>query len=237
MDIVNPPTRDPGVTTVRLGVDVGKQQDPTALVVTEQVMRANLPHFLVRSLERMPLGTSYPLVADRIEQVMTRLEAKGRPRLGPRLFVVVLIVDATGVGLAVGDLLRERGLHPKLAMFTGSDSLTEHPGDVVSIGKGWMVSRLQVLLQSRRLHLPATGEAVALMKELQDYEINVSDRGHASFNAKSGKHDDLVIALGLSCGIERSMATATSRNYLAPREESLEDSLRDRYVRRLEAEQ
>jgi hypothetical protein len=48
--------------------------------------------------------------------------------------------------------------------------------------------------------LPITTEAAVLVTELQDYQIDVNERAHASFNAPSGKHDDLVIALGLSVG-------------------------------------
>ena len=126
---------------------------------------------------------------------------------------VELILDATGVGLAIGDMLRERALEPKLVLFTGSDKLNPQRG-VTMVGKGWMVSRMQVLLQSQRLHLPRSVEAGVLTRELMDYRIDVSDDGHASFNAKSGTHDDLVIALGLSCGVERSVGQATSRSYI-----------------------
>lgn len=164
--------------------------------------------------ERLPLGTPYPAVVDRIVQVMNALERKGSPRLGPRRFTVELILDATGVGLSIGDMVRERGLDPKLVLFTGSDKVNDLPHGVVNVGKAWMVGRMQVLLQGKRLHLPTSPEATVLVKELVDYEISVSDTAHVSFNAKSGKHDDLVIALSLSSGIERSAGRAESRSYL-----------------------
>lgn len=209
-----PPARDPGMTIVRVGCDVGQRQDFSAVVVCEQEMRQELPHYLVRSIERLPLGTPYPAVVGRIECVMQNLEQRAWPGRGPRLFTVELVLDATGVGLPIADMLRERGLDPKLCIFTGSDKLTVQPRGVVSIGKGWLVSRMQVLLQSQRLHLPRTVEAAALARELMDYRIDVSDAGHASFNAKAGAHDDLVIALGLSCGIERNAGRASSRSYI-----------------------
>lgn len=98
--------------------------------------------------------------------------------------------------------------------FKGSETLTQHGGRTVSIGKAYMVSRLQTLLQGRRLHLPVTSEAIALTMELQSYQISVSERGHASFNARQGAHDDLVIALGLSVGSEPQAARAHSASYL-----------------------
>lgn len=226
-----PPVRDPGPSIVRVGADIGQKQDYTAIVVTEEERRAELPHYVVRSLERLPLGTSYPRVVDRVEEIMATLETRAKPRLGPRRFTVELIVDVTGIGLAIADMLRERDLTPKMATFTGSDKLTVHPQGAVSVGKGWMVGRLQVLLQGGRLHLPRTVEAGILARELMDYEISVSDTAHASFNAKSGSHDDLVIALGLTCGIDRTAAKVTSRSYVEPGGETLEDALRDRWRR------
>ncbi len=220
-------TNDPGETIVRVGVDIGKRQDHSAIIITEEVKRFALPHYLVRSIERLPLGTAYPAVVDRIVRVMNGLQAKGSPRFGPRRFTVELILDATGVGLPIGDMVRERGLDPKLVLFTGSDKVNDLPHGVVNVGKAWMVGRMQVLLQGKRLHLPTSPEATVLVKELMVYEISVSDTAHVSFNAKSGKHDDLVIALGLSCGIERSAARATSRSYLH-REPTREEVFRQR---------
>lgn len=207
MDSLAPdPPNDPGKTIVRVGVDIGKQQDFTALIVTEEVRRMDIPHYLVRSIERLPLGTPYPAVVDRVAKIMDALETRSRrhPPRGAsknwRLFDTELVIDATGVGLAVADLIKERGLYPKVALFTGSDKLTSHPSNVIHVGKGWMVSRLQVLLQARRLKLPMGHETELLIKELQAYEVSISQSGHASFNARSGSHDDLVIALGLSVG-------------------------------------
>ncbi len=61
------------------------------------------------------------------------------------------------------------------------------------------MSRLQALLQTQRIKLPETSEARVLAKELQDYEIRVSEDANEKFGAfKVGTHDDLVTALGLA---------------------------------------
>jgi hypothetical protein len=73
----------------------------------------------------------------------------------------------------------------------------------VKLGRGWLVSRLQVLLQGDRLHLPTTAEARALAEELLEYEIKVDPDGDARFGAfRVGAHDDLVTALGLAVQVE-----------------------------------
>ncbi len=204
------------VGTVRVGCDIGQRVDPTAIVVIEPQRRDGVTHYLARRVERMPLGTTYPLVADRIAGIVTGLRSRSQTleRRGESFHVEVAI-DATGIGLAIGDLLRERGIYPISVLFTGGDKINEQQ-DQISMGKGWMVGRLQVLLQSGRIHLPMTPDAQALVDELINYEITVNDHANASFNARQGKHDDLVIALGLAVGMERHGSEITAASYLTP---------------------
>lgn len=203
------------LSTVRVGCDIGQRVDPTAIIVVETQDREGITHYLARLVERLPLGTSYPVVADRITVIVRGLEQRSQAleRRGTN-FSIEVVIDATGIGLAIGDLLRERGIFPVSVFFTGGDKRSDRH-DEVSVGKGWMVGRLQVLLQSGRLHLPTTPEARVLADELVNYEITVNDHANASFNARQGKHDDLVIALGLAVGMERHGATVTSGPYLA----------------------
>jgi len=186
---------------VVLGVDIGQKRDPTAICVAEvdsrEVGGRTETHFLIRHLERLPLGTQYPKVADRVAGITGRV--RGRTGESPTVYV-----DATGVGLPVVDLLRERlhGGRVVAAYFTYGDRRTEtvEDGQVrVSLGKAFLVSRLQALLQCGRLHLPRTGEAQALTEELLNYEIRVDENAHEKYGAfKVGTHDDLVTALGLA---------------------------------------
>lgn len=191
--------------TVRLGVDLGQRRDLTAVCVAEgerrEVEGRTESHFLVRHLERLPLGTPYPQVADRVARIADQVRKKAGE--SPTVFV-----DATGVGQPVVDLLRER-VHSGAVVavwFTYGDQRTETwEGDDlrVSLGKGHMVSRLQAMLGSGRLHLPRTREAGALTDELLNYELRVDQSGHETFGAfKTGTHDDLACALGLATQID-----------------------------------
>lgn len=201
--------------TVTLGVDIGQRADPTALVVVEEEDRADITHYIVRMIERMPLGTPYPVVANRVVTVVRNLELRSRSYVpSKRDFRVKCIVDATGVGLPVIDLIREQGVYATAALFTSGEKLADRPRNVISIGKGFMVGRLQVLLQAGRLHLPISPEAKILVDELRDYEIKVNEHANASFNAPSGKHDDLVCALGLAVGEGKGGATEYSGTWL-----------------------
>ncbi len=186
---------------VTIGVDIGQKRDPTAIAVVEVEYRVGVDrvlrchrqedHHIVRHLERLPLGTPYPAVADRVAKVVWDIERL--PRATPQLYL-----DATGVGQPVVDLLRARQLQVRAVYFNHGDRRTAEHGHI-ALGKAFLVSRLQALLQGERLHLPRTTEAEALAAELLDYEIRVSEDANDRYGAfKVGSHDDLVTALGLA---------------------------------------
>jgi hypothetical protein len=201
---------------VTLGVDVGQRIDPTAVAVAQEEKRPGVKddevHYLIRHLERLPLGTSYPDVAKRLVAIVegvhqqleyTAVQAAYTP---PRLYI-----DATGVGTPVVDTLRAAGIRAKVVAvyFTHGDRRTNQ-GSQITLGKAWLVSRLQALLQSGRLHLPKTREAEVLAKELLDYEIHVDEKANDTYGAfKVGTHDDLVTAVGLATQAERRLLQVT----------------------------
>jgi hypothetical protein len=188
---------------VHIGVDIGQQRDPTAVCVVELELRGytrdeedgyprgGQQHYVGRHIERMPLGTPYPAVVSRLVAINAELRKREQE---PRFWL-----DATGVGQPVVDLLDQAGLCVTPVYLTGSEKATWDGRDL-RLGKAPLVSRLQVLLQSGRIHLPQTAEAQALVQELLNYEIKVSEDAHAQFGAfKTGTHDDLATALGLAC--------------------------------------
>lgn len=192
--------------TIFIGVDIGQKRDPTAICVAERERREGAertePHFNIRHLERLPLGTPYPRVADRVARITERVrERTGEP---PTVFV-----DATGVGQPVVDLLREQIRSGKVVAvyFTHGDRRIEtkdRQQRQVSLGKAFLVSRLQALLQCVRLHLPRTREAEVLTEELLNYELRVDENANDRYGAfKVGTHADLVTALGLAVQVDR----------------------------------
>jgi len=183
---------------VNIGVDIGQRQDPTAIAVVEVQEADGQAHHFVRYLERLPLGTPYPQVAARVIEVADG--AADRAGSDPLIYV-----DATGVGGPVVDLLRGARYAVVPVCFNHGDRRVRGHGEV-RLGKAWLVSRLQVLLQQGRLHLPRSSEAEVLARELMDYEIRVDQNGSDKYGAfKVGTHDDLVTALGLAVQEDRSV--------------------------------
>ncbi|OIQ84061.1 hypothetical protein GALL_341410 [mine drainage metagenome] len=181
-----------------LGVDFGQRSDRTALAGVEVVpcedvdvdadglvTTARKPYLDVRYLHRLPLNMAYP---DQCAFIANLVEGT------PELARAEVVVDATGVGVAVADSLREvmrRGF--KELSITGGAQATQD-GNRISVPKRDLVSRLAVAMQSRRLRVsPGLPEAAALFDELGNFGVNISDTGSDSYGARTG-HDDLVLA-------------------------------------------
>jgi hypothetical protein len=205
---------------VSIGVDIGQRVDPTAIAVVEREERRRNDdpartdvHHVARFLERLSLGTPYPEVARRLVTVVAGVRERTGER--PRLFV-----DATGVGQPVMDLLAEGGVaaYVNPVYFTHGDRRVEER-DRIALGKAWLVSRLQALLQTGRLHLPSTAEAKVLAQELIDYEIKVDQDANDKYGAfKVGTHDDLVTALGLATQDDGDWLSLAFASQYDPRE-------------------
>jgi len=197
------------VIFLTIGMDLGQRRDPTAIAVLELIDHTTnraAPSFRyeTRHIERLPLGTKYPAVAARLAEVQRNATQAAyqahfnRTGSADVRIAVTTFIDATGAVPAL-DMFREQGLDVVPCFFTHGDRRTEQ-GDTVTIGKAWLVNRLQSLAQADRLHLPpGHPEAAAMMRELQDYEIRVDGDANDRYGAfKVGTHDDLVTALGLA---------------------------------------
>ncbi len=164
-----------------IGVDLGQVSDPTAIVVAELIE----PDIHVRHLERLPLGTPYPRVATHPGRLVRALP-------GP----ADLVVDATGVGRPVVDMLRDQGLEVAAVTIT-SGKTTRRNGDSWLVPKTELVRALAVAVEGGRLKIAQRLPLAPVLKgELRAFERTIGAGGHTAFEGK-GKHDDLVIAAAL----------------------------------------
>ena len=187
-----------------LGLDLGKSGDPSALSAVEEVVtlyegrdrftaeRLSSRVLHCRYLRRWPLGTPYHSVADDV----CALE-----RRAPLYSSWPLIADSTGVGRAVVEILRQRGLKCPLieASVHGGKAVTGD-GSSVGIPKRDLVASLVVALEDGSLKIaPALPEAAQLRRELVGFRQKLTGKGNDSFEAMSERtHDDLVNALALA---------------------------------------
>jgi len=179
----------PGPPQPIIGVDVGQRNDYTAVAVLIGPTLAGLDR--VRQED-------YNDVAERVAGLLER----------PGLADATVVLDETGVGVAVGDLLakalRGRGRGGRLLRVTITNGLktTTVPGGF-HVPKRDLVTAVALALEGGRLIIPsALPMSGTLVEELANFKVTVSAGGHDSYGAgadwREGNHDDLVLALALA---------------------------------------
>ncbi|MFN7996935.1 MAG: hypothetical protein U0Q18_25195 [Bryobacteraceae bacterium] len=187
-----------------VGLDLGQSRDYTAVAVLERSEAAGAfdpavfayrkeVNLRLRYLERVPLGTPYPEVVERVGRVVRSAELAGRCHL---------IVDATGVGRPVVDLLRRARLNCNLipVLITGGDLESQERG-YYRTPKRDLISGLRLLLEMDSLQIATRLEhGPTLTSELAEMRVRMTGAGNEQFGVwREGAHDDLVLAVALAC--------------------------------------
>jgi len=223
-----------------IGLDIGKNADPSALVVAERRQWPGMVDYEIRHAKRWKLGTPYtapPGTPNVTDDVLTLLRSG-------MLLRPVLVVDATGVGAAVVDLLRWKvdcQFRP-VVITGGENSRRDGKTGNTHVPKKDLAGVLQAALGTRRLQF-AGGLALleTIKKELAAFRIRVTKSANEAFEAAAGSHDDLVLALAMAvwlgeCAfggeIDNSVASEQGRSLLdaaPPGVWETEESEKDRY--------
>jgi hypothetical protein len=186
-----------------IGVDLGQRQDHSAVAVVEhrrvftgerdpvtwelksKVLRS------VRHLERVPLGTSYEDVAQRVAWLARSPELAGR---------CAVVMDATGVGAPVVEMVRKAraGCPMVPVVITGGESET-HGGGYQRVPKKDLIAGLQISVDQGELWIAEQlEEGDTLLEEMRSMRMSMSPTGRERFGAtEEGAHDDLVLAVAL----------------------------------------
>jgi hypothetical protein len=195
-----------------VGLDLGQAADYTALSVVQTVAEVNEAgkpekRLHLRHLERYELRTPYPEIADKVAALMRSPELSpteydaSRRRYSSR--PPELAVDSTGVGRAVTDLLRERGLRFAAVTITGGDRTKQgRQGGEWRVPKRDLVAALEVPFHTGGLRVAEDLELwLTLREELLTFRRKVNlNTAHDSYEHwRETDHDDLVLATALAC--------------------------------------
>ena len=202
-----------------IGLDLGKQSDYSALALLrwqlEDITRVELPYgpirpkllfnppkrsYLVPTLKRWHLGTPYRDIAAQVARFLKL------PALSQAPWPPVLVVDATGVGDPVCEMIREEMARAQVpggmcqVTITGGSATTRPNHGCWHVAKKTLASILMVLLGHRRLQvLPQLAEAKTLASELGTFTVKITPAGNESFESwRERDHDDLVLAVALA---------------------------------------
>jgi len=189
-----------------LGVDLGQARDYTAVAFVEMI-EDEIGHpidndyeierrFLVPQITRFPLGVSYVEVVDEIAKAVKHLPGANR---------VTLVVDATGCGRPVVDLMRTHDLVRKHDV--ALRPVTIVGGSAITCdGSGWhvpkrvLVSNMAILLATAKVKFRSgMAEAEAVKKELAAFKVKISAAGNDSYESwRESDHDDMVLATAIA---------------------------------------
>jgi hypothetical protein len=148
-------------------------------------------HYAVRHLQRFALGTPYERIVGAVAGLAAAPALQGR---------AVLVVDQTGVGRPVVEMLRNSRMPCRVVpvTITGGQSARYGADGNWHVPKAELVTSLLVAFQCKRLkirrRLPDT---TVLVQELLNYRTKITDAGNEVFEARRD-HDDLVVALALA---------------------------------------
>ena len=174
-----------------IGVDLGQRQSNTAFVIVERLDEA--PQFtgvlrgegftrryLVRQAERIPLGTPYQVIVNRLKAIVARLNPQG---------VCVLVVDSTGIGIPIVELMREESVGCRIIPIMITSAEATAPSQT-SVPRPALLTKMQVMAQRGELQIAA---------QCKDAEALRNELAHLTIDGKSSTGDDMAFALALAC--------------------------------------
>ena len=173
-----------------IGLDLGQASDYTALNVMQQVDGKDGNVYHIRRLERIR-GAPYPDITQKVKAIMASPALAGRTDL---------VVDQTGVGTPVVDLLRQAGLKPVAVSIHGGANVTRE-GNNWNVPKRDLVGVLQVLLQTGRLKVASKLKLGSVLQaEMLNFKVKIDPvTAHDSYSAwRDNEHDDLVLSAALA---------------------------------------
>ena len=183
-----------------IGVDLGKMQDFTAIVVNEQVdtfknrlfnevgwhsnPNAVVKYYRTRHLERMK-GVTYTAIEDRVENIM----------MNPTIWKECdLVMDVTGVGMGPFDECAKRGLEPIGIQITSGHQVSVAADGIYNVPKRELVMAGIRIMEQKRVQIVAPEWTDTLKQELRDFRVKLTITGHLRFEHRDGANDVLLLS-------------------------------------------
>ena len=113
-------------------------------------------------------------------------------------------------------MVKRLGLNPYRVTITAGDTQTRTTGRSWNVSKGILISTVDAMLNNGTLRFaPELLEAPALKEELANFQRTVTGTGRAQYAARTGAHDDIVLASRCAVGA-REVAAVAARFIPAP---------------------
>lgn len=171
-----------------VGIDIGSLVDYTAVCVLEigrdrgQVIQ----YMNCIYLDRLQIGQSYLSQIDEIAVILRKIPGAS------------VALDFTGIGNPVSQLWGACGMKIDTKISIHGGDKKSYENGITYIPKRDIIGGITVGLQSGKLKFAAGLPLIKeIVNELISYEVKINpSTGHDSYNARSGQHDDMILALG-----------------------------------------
>lgn len=175
-----------------ISCDIAKSMDYAAICILQKGSAG----YLLRSIGRLPRGTEYTKTAEHLRDMVNAPSLQ----LGGRM--PILVIDGTGVGAVMEDILRAWRLPLVSVKIHGGNKTTMGPG-IIRVPKRELIRTLHAAYNTGRLKAPEDLAGWApFVQEMQAFKVRINPKtGHDSYNGE-GEHDDLVcsVAMGILVG-------------------------------------
>ena len=192
-----------------MGVDLGQLSDWTAISIIQETetkthrptlhdVAAGAPgparaerQYALRYLERPTMRTPYPEIVERIYGLVHKPSIERN---------VDLVVDATGVGRPVIDMMVARGLSPIPITIVAGHTVTPSADGGFHVPKKDIAGALQSMFGLRKIQVaPRLALVPEFLKEMERFSIKTTKAGNVTYEAwRENDHDDLVLSVGLA---------------------------------------
>lgn len=110
----------------------------------------------------------------------------------------VLVMDNTGVGVAVYDLFVKAGMTPQAITITSGSNFTVDQ-NFINLGKARLIGTFLAAYDSGRIKVNPNLPAWPLLeKEMLSFRGEPSSSGNIKFNSVEGSHDDMLFSFALA---------------------------------------
>ena len=210
----------PRKTRMVMGVDPGQARDPCAVCVIEKCdgvidngsewerhtsqtaalgLQQKAERWRCVHIERLKLGTRYGDITRHVASMLADPKLKRDP--DSNRSACDLVLDFGGIGRAVAEDMLDAGLDPVCVNLTGGLETNWKRRHLYNVPKEEAVIQLDARIHHDRYPLTFSKhltEADALKQEIADFVRTVSGSGRMRYEARTGKHDDMVMALAIS---------------------------------------
>jgi len=141
-------------------------------------------------LHRFRLKTPYPSVVSWVSNFLYLTFSQNE---------YILLVDYTGVGKPVVDLLRENDLPLVAINISGGIAARWHGMTEASVPKTELITAMSIVMQEYRIKIPNDIDlADQIKKEFINFKLRINKNANTTFSAAHGYHDDIVLSMSLA---------------------------------------